>query len=102
MSIGKYLSVSDEEMDSITASNSFICERKHGSPDTASLSQLDQDVFSISEEIEEYILEEHNNNNALFEVVLEPHTVTPSPLHTSALWSPCPSVPMVSQTQPKV
>ena len=100
-SLGEHLSVSDEEMDSIAASNSFIHERERESPDNTTLSQLDRDIFPISEETEEHVSEEHTGDD-MFEDVPEPLTVTPGPLHATPPSPSRPVIPMVSQTQPEV
>jgi len=97
-SLGEHLS---EEMDGIAASNSFEHECERESPDNVTLSQLDRNVFPISEETEEHVSEEHNSDD-MFEDVPEPLTVTPGPLHATPPLPSRPVIPMVSQTRPEV
>jgi len=99
-SIEDYLSVSDEDMESILASGSFISANASEDDDRATLSTLDRGVFPISEETEEFMSEEHNDVVMIADVP-DSLLVTPGPIHTSASL-PRPSIPLVSQTQPEV
>ena len=93
--LNESLNVSEDEQDSIMESYSFLSTHSDAPVET-SLSQLNRDMFSISEETEEPISEE---------VMEDPVPVLPqrnTGLPTASPDADPSPIPMVSQTQPEV